>query len=39
MLEVYEIKKERYFIEFTSLMAYFLDLQSALTEMKNMNKT
>ena len=39
MLEVYEIKKERYFIEFTSLMVYFLDLQSGLTEMNNMNKT
>ena len=39
MLEVYEIKKERYFIEFTSLMVYFLDLQSALTEMNNMNRT
>ena len=40
MLEVYEIKKkERYFIELTSLMVYFLDLQSALTEMNNMNKT
>ena len=39
MLEVYEIKKERYFIEFTSLMVYFLDLQSALTEMNTMNKT
>ena len=41
MLEVYEIKKERYFIEgeFTSLMVYFLDLQSAVTEMNNMNKT
>ena len=39
MLEVYEIKKERYFIEFTSLMVYFLDFQSALTEMNNMNKT
>ena len=39
MLEVYEIKKERYFIEFTSLMVYFLDLQSALTEMNNMIKT
>ena len=39
MLEVYEIQKERYFIEFTSLMVYFLDLQSGLTEMNNMNKT
>ena len=39
MLEVYEIKKERYFIESTSLMVYFLDLQSALTEMNNMNNT
>ena len=39
MLEVYEIKKDRYFIEFTSLMVYFLDLQLGLTEMNNMNKT
>ena len=30
---------DRYIIEFTSLMVYFLDLQSALTEMNNMNKT
>ena len=35
MLEVYEIKKERYFIEFTSLMVYFLDLQSGLTEIED----
>ena len=34
-----KLKKERYFIEFTALMVYFLDLQSALTEMNNMNKT
>ena len=35
MLEVYEIKKDRYFIEFTSLMVYFLDLQSGLTEIED----
>ena len=34
MLEIYEIKKERYFISFTSLMVYFLDLQSALGKYK-----
>ena len=48
MLEVYEIKNERYFIEFTqklvsfwftSFRVYFLDLQSVLTEMNNMNET
>ena len=38
MLEVYDIKKERYFIEFTSLMVYFLDLQSALTEMNRITE-
>ena len=38
MLEVHEIKKERYFIEFTSLMVYFLDLQSAFTEMTSVCK-